>query len=560
MLAGGSPGGEGRPGGAGMSARHGENAPGSAPGVVSRGREESLVRGIAVLGVAGFLAKLLGAAYRIPLTRLIGAEGVGIYQLAYPVYVTLLSLARAGIPVAISKLVAEYHAVGKDSHARRVFWVSLVLLVGSGLAFTLALGLGAPAVARWLGDPRAALALAAVAPAIVLVAAGSAFRGYFQGLRLMTPSAIADVGEQFVRVAVILGLAWVLAPRGVELAAAGATSGAVAGSLVSLAYVAGLYLRRGGRLLSPGTAPRGEDVALARRILGLGIPVAAASLALPLISFLDAVIVQNRLRVAGFSLREATTLYGRLTGLAMTLVNLPAVLATAVAANMVPWVAQAHATGNRSELGRRASLGVRACCLFSWPAAVGLLALATPITDLLYADTEAGPVLAWVSPAVLFLNLYLVTTSILQGMGSPALPIYHIAAGGVVKVLTSYTLTALPAWNVRGAALGSDLAYLVAALLNLRAVLAHAGLGPDWRGWLIIPAGASLFMVPAALFVQMYWPWGKHLGTLAAIAVGAAVYGVAVLLGGGIKREELAALAGGNRLLALARRLRLPIR
>ncbi|MDI7249513.1 MAG: polysaccharide biosynthesis protein [Bacillota bacterium] len=526
----------------------------------SAGRGESLVQGIAVLSVAGFVAKLLGAAYRIPLTRLIGAEGVGIYQLAYPVYVTLLSVARAGIPVAISKLVAEYHAVGKDSHARRVFWVSFWLLASSGLIFTLALGLGAGVVARWLGDPRAALALTAVAPAILLVAAGSAFRGYFQGLRRMTPTAVADVVEQFARVAVILVLAWVLFPRGVEVAAAGAAGGAVAGSMISLAYVAGLYVRGGNRLLAPGAAPRGEDVPLARRVLSLGIPVAAASLALPLMGFLDAVIVQNRLRVAGFALREATTLYGRLTGLAMTLVNLPAVLATAIAANMVPWLSQAHATGDRRELARRASLGVRACNLFSVPAAVGLLALATPITSLLYADPAAGVVLAWVSPAVVFLNLYLVTTSILQGMGMPVLPIYHIAAGGLAKIVTSYTLTAIPAWNVRGAALGSVLAYLVAGFLNLRAVMRRTGLHPDWRGWLVIPTVGSLVMTPVALLVDGYWPWGRHVGTLVAITLAALVYGLVVLLAGGVRKEEIASLPGGTRLLGVAGRLRLPIR
>lgn len=523
-------------------------------------REETLVRGIAVLSVAGFLAKLLGAAYRIPLTRLIGAEGVGIYQLAYPVYVTLLSVARAGIPVAISKLVAEYHALGQDGRARRVFWVSFWMLSGSGLAFTLALGLGARAVARWLGDPRAALALAAVAPAIFLVAAGSAFRGYFQGLRRMTPSAVADVAEQFARVAVILVLAWVLFPRGVEVAAAGAAAGAVAGSLVSLAYVAGLYLRGGNRLLAAGEMPRGEDLPLARRILSLGIPVAAASLALPLMGFLDAVIVQNRLRVAGFALREATTLYGRLTGLAMTLVNLPAVLATAIAANMVPWVSRAYATGDRRELARRASLGIRACNLFSVPAAVGLLVLAAPITDLLYADPAAGTVLAGVSPAVVFLNLYLVTTSILQGMGFPALPIYHIAAGALAKVAASYTLTALPAWNVRGAALGSVLAYLVAALLNLRAVLRRTGSRPDWKGWVAVPVLSSLAMAPVALGVHAFWPGTRTVGTLAAIAAGVLVYGVVVVLAGGVKKEEIGALPGGARLLRVAGRLRLPVR
>jgi stage V sporulation protein B len=523
-------------------------------------RRESLVQGIAVLGAAGFVAKLLGAAYRIPLTRLIGAEGVGIYQLAYPVYVTLLSVARAGIPVAVSKLVAEYRALGRDRHARRVFWLSLYLLGASGLLFSLVLGLGSSAAARWLGDPRAALALAAVAPAILLVAVGSAFRGYFQGLRLMTPSAIADVVEQLVRVVLILGLAWLLAPRGVEVAAAGAAGAAVAGSLASLAYVVAFYLRSGRRMLSPGAAPRGEGRILARRILALGIPVAAASLALPLMGFLDAVIVQNRLRVAGFSLREATTLYGRLTGLAMTLVNLPAVVATAISANMVPWISQAHATRSRQELVRRASLGIRACCLLSVPAGAGLLMLAEPITTLLYADPLAGPVLAWVSPAVLFLNLYLVTTSILQGMGMPALPIYHIAAGAVAKVVTSYLLTAIPAWNVRGAALGSVLAYLVAASLNLQAVMARTTMAPDWRGWVVIPGGASLAMVPVVLLLDTWWPWGRWVGTLVAICAGALVYGMLVLLAGGVKREEIASLPGGARILALAGRLRLPIR
>lgn len=504
----------------------------------------SLLQGIAVLGVAGFVAKLLGAIYRIPLTRLIGAEGVGIYQLAYPMYTTLLSLSRAGIPVAVSKLIAEYEAKAEFGRVRRVFQVSAILLTVSGLAFSLILGLGSPLIARWLGDTRAALALLAVAPAITVVAMGSAFRGYFQGLRLMTPSATADIVEQFVRVAVILLLAWFLSPRGVAQAAAGATFGAVAGALISLLYLGLLWWRRGRHLIPPVPATRGEDFALLRRVLALGIPVAAAALALPVMGFLDAVIVQNRLQAAGFSVSQATTMYGRLTGLAMTLVNLPAVLATAISANMVPWVAEAQAAGNAGEVRRRISLGIRASSLFSVPATVGLLVLATPIMRLLYGDTAAGPVLAYVSPVVILLNLYLVTTSILQGMGKQVVPIYHVAAGAVAKLITSYVLTAMPTLNVKGAALGSVLAYGVASFLNLRAVLKEASLPVDWQGWALKPVLCSAAMVPVAMSLERFWPWGHGWGTLVAIGVAAAVYGLLVLVTGAVTWDEMESIPG----------------
>ncbi|MGB9791464.1 MAG: oligosaccharide flippase family protein, partial [Thermacetogeniaceae bacterium] len=207
-------------------------------------RGESFLGGAFVLTLAGIIVKALGAFYRIPFTRIVGSEGIGLYQMAYPVYTTLLALSTTGIPVAVSLLVAERGACGDRAGARQVFRLSFALLFFLGLLLSLLLFWAAPGIAGGvLGDPRASYPLMAIAPAVFIFSLVSAFRGYFQGWRLMWPTAVSEVIDQVVRVATVLWAAVSLVGRGVELAAAGAAFGAVTGGCASLLVLLILFCR-----------------------------------------------------------------------------------------------------------------------------------------------------------------------------------------------------------------------------------------------------------------------------------------------------------------------------
>ncbi len=515
----------------------------------------SLIKGTAILALAGVAVRLMGAILRIALAALMGDEGIGLYQMAYPIYSTLLSISTAGIPVAISKLVAENIALKDYRESFRVFKAALLILAASGLAITLLLLLGADFIARVVvKQPRAVYSLLAIAPAIFFVTVMSAVRGFFQGQERMGPTAFSQIVEQLGRVIVSLSLTLVFLPSGLEYAAAGASAGAVFGGLAGLLVLVWVYLRHRPsfqRRMAGQTQirhrPGGSYRRIIRRIFALAVPITFGSLIMPLLNLIDLAIVPRQLQAAGFSLDRATALFGQLTGMASSIIYFPNVVIIALGMSLVPAVSGAFTLNKRSSIANRAAIGIRLAMLFSFPAAAGLFLLATPITVLLFNNVEAGLSLAVLSWSVIPLSLYITTTGVMQGLGRPIIPVLNMVYGGVLKSVLAWHLTALPSWNIGGAALASVIGLSVAAILNLFATARYTG----WRfhaADLVLRPGLSTLVMSAAVFLtfdlfhnlSFLTPGATNaLATLAAVGVGVIVYIAVLLLGGGIKREDL---------------------
>ena len=156
-------------------------------------QDTKFVKGAFILTAAGLVVKLIGAFYRIPLYSILGSEGIGLYQMGYPIYAILLTVSSSGLNVAISKVVAERWARGKKAGAAGAFRVSLVMMVVLGALGTAALYKGAPWIAANMGhDPRATASIRAISPALFLASVLSAFRGWFQGIEEMTVRGISS--------------------------------------------------------------------------------------------------------------------------------------------------------------------------------------------------------------------------------------------------------------------------------------------------------------------------------------------------------------------------------
>jgi stage V sporulation protein B len=201
----------------------------------------TFLKGTLVLTVGGMVVKVIGSLNWIILSRVLGGEGIGLYQMAFPIYLLALSLSSAGVPVAISILTAEKVALKDYLGAKRVFNLSLVLMTISGIALSFLVYFSADWLisSRIIRDARSYYAILALAPAVFLVTILASFRGYLQGWQLMTPTAVSQIVEQLFRVAAMLGFAAWLLPRGIEYAAGGASMGAgvgAAGGLVVLLY------------------------------------------------------------------------------------------------------------------------------------------------------------------------------------------------------------------------------------------------------------------------------------------------------------------------------------
>ncbi|MEW5784317.1 MAG: polysaccharide biosynthesis protein [Bacillota bacterium] len=533
----------------------------------------TFVKGAAILAVAGVSVRFFGAAMRILLAAIIGDEGIGLYQMAYPIYSSLLAISTAGIPVAISKLVSENLALKDYREAARVFRIAMVILALTGLVIALLLGFGADFLAvRVAKEARAVYPLMAIAPAIFFVTIMSAIRGFFQGQQKMIPTAMSQILEQAGRVGVSVYLAVALLPVGLEFAAAGAAFGAVAGGILGLLLLAVLYWRDRPNYQAMALKQRLHNPAgygrIVKRIFSLAVPITFGTLILPLITLIDLAVVPRQLQAAGFTAERATALYGQLTGMASSIIYFPNVVTIALGMSLVPAISEAFTLHNNRLIANRAAIAIKLTMLFSLPSAVGLYLLAEPITLLLFNNAEAGYSLAVMSWSVIPLCLYVSTTGVMQGLGRPIIPVLNMVYGGLVKTVLAWYLTAIPTLHVGGAALASVLGMGVAAVFNLYYVARYTG----WRfrtGELLLLPGIAAAAMSAAVYlsnnfifrlaVQRFSQGAANaVATLVSIFLGIAVYGIALLLTGGIRRDELTLLPGvGQKLVDLAVRFRL---
>ena len=515
------------------------------------------IKGATILAVTGLVARFIGALFRIVLAAILGDEGIGLYMYAYPVYSTLLVISTAGIPVALSKLMAEKIALNDFREALRIFKVAFILLTLTGLAITLVLLLGAELFADYIvKDMQAVLPLMAIAPAIFFVTVMASLRGFFQGQQNMLPTASSQLLEQLVRVGFSIILVILLLPVGLEYAAAGATSGAAAGGLGGLIFLSIFYLRSRKELFRQADKQETYNPDTIYRIIAsifrLAIPVTIGGLVIPLISLIDLAVVPRQLQAAGFDLETARALYGQLTGMAGPIVYFPNVIALALSISLVPAISEAYALKDRRLIQSRAAIAIKLTVLFSLPSAIGLFLLAEPITLLLYNNAAAGYSLAYMSWSVIPLCLYVTTTGLLQGLGRPITPALNMIYGGIVKTLFAWFLTAIPELNVGGAALASVIGIGVAAVLNLYHVNRYTGWRANLRELLLFPGASAITM---SAFVYMVYRFmivyaepflsaGRLnvAATLLAIIVGMLIYTVVLLISGGLNRDEVSML------------------
>lgn len=529
----------------------------------AEGSKSKLFMGAAILAAASLTARILGAVYRIPLAAMLGDEGMGLFEMANPIYFFLLSISVAGIPLAISKLIAEKKAMGDGAGARKVLRVAVIMMSATGIASTVALLALAPLIAKKVyHDPRAALPLMAIAPSLAFMTVMSALRGYFQGVQKMLPSAASQMTEQVARVAFMLLAAYLLLPKGLQYAAAGAAGGAAIGALVGLSLIVFLYIRlkkHPGYAITDGGMAKEKAAGIAARILALSVPVAITSSLASVKSVMDAAIVPGRLAAAGFATKEATALYGQLNGMAFPLVYFPTSIIAGLASATVPSVSECSARGDAEGIKERAIYVLKLTSLISFPATVGLFVLASPITDLLFARPDVGPLLAVMSWSSALLCLQQTSSSVLSGMGHVGDPLKSALAGVAVKAVLEFFLTAVPAFNVKGAALSTVVGSLVSVALNLMQLERRLGSKVGYARAFWRPALAAAAMGGAVWASMM--PLGALFGsgkltTIGAVGVGVIVYAAAILLLGGLTNEEMEAIPiVGGRLSRLSARL-----
>ena len=531
--------------------------------------KKTFLKGAAILGIAGLITQILGAVFRIPLGNIVGDEGMGYYQTVYPIYIFLLVFSTNGAPAAISKMTSEKIAQEDYSGARRIFKLSFIVMFVIGVIAYLIFTLGAkPIVYMLSGQYGAYYAMLAIAPALVLVPLMSVFRGYFQGMQDMAPTAVSQLTEQTVRVALGLTLAIVFLKKGINFAAAGATLGTSIGPVAGLLILVFIYKKRKNMLLELEEKEKNFQKEPAKNIfktlIYIAVPITIGVSILPIMNIADVTIVMQRMQDAGFSTMEANALYGQLTGLAGPIINIPMALGLSIALSMVPAIASAHMTKDVEFLKENTKLGLRTAMIVGVPCALGLMAISRPVMQLLYplqreSAVNAAPCLFILSIGIIFLSVAQAMAGVLQGISKPSRAVMALGIGFVVKCMATYILVGFPELNVKGAAIGTASGYAACGICNYYFVKKYTETKFDIQLAVIKPMISGTVMFVSVFISEKLLEYivGISIATVISIAIGAIVFFVMIIKTKAVTVDELRNLPKGEKLVKVMYKIKL---
>lgn len=528
-------------------------------------KKKAFLEGALILAVTNLIVKLIGAFYTIPLTRIIGAEGMGLYNSAYQIYMWLFIISTTGLPIAISKLVSEEIALGNKKEAHRVFRVSFVFLIFLGIFSTLILYFGAGLFVNAIGTNRAYFSLIAISPCLFFVSIMSAYRGYFQGMQDMIPTAFSELIEALARAIFGFALAYVMLEKGIEYSSAGAVLGVSLGGLAGMLLLILIYnikKKKYPTILyqTRSKISRLSIISISIKLIKVALPITIGASVFAIANIIDLAMVMRRLKDIGFSEVNAVKLYGYLSGYAYKVYSLPTTITTALAISIVPIIAGAFINKNINYVRKFTEIGLRMSSIASIPSAVGMGVLAPQILKLLFKDDRAAMMLIILSIAVVFVSIVQVSGAILQGVGKVMIPVKNLIIGAIVKVLTNYILIGIPEINILGATIGTAICYFVVAVLNITYVKKVISLKYSLADMFIKPVIASIGMGISVLYSYnyLYLRWQSNGAcTLLSIFVGVIIYGFLILLVGGIKKDDIEMFPFGTKVLMLLFKTRL---
>lgn len=429
-------------------------------------RKKTIIQGTFILTITGFLCRFMGFFYRIFLSRTFGEEGVGLYQLIFPIYSLCFSLTAAGLETAISRMVAQKTSLGRQKEARDILF--------SGLAFSAVLSIGALLAiqqnagfiaARLLGDPRCEPLLVAMSYALPFAAVHSCICGYCYGLKETKIPAVSQVIEQMTRILTVYIFYLVITKKGLEVSVTIAVAGLVAGEIASALYAGSTWIRETRQSLRLRFTYSGIQSRF-RELIPFSLPLTANRVLINLLQSIEAVSIPGRLQLYRYSSSQALGIYGVLTGMALPCILFPSAITSSISIMLMPTVAEIQAADSQNEMlditkkvtGSCFILGL-GCCLF-------FLMTGSWLGTVIFGSPMAGKfimTLAWICP---FMYTNSALTSVINGLGKTAITFFISSFGLLIRICSVFF--AIPLFGIQG--------YLWGLLVSQLAVSICAGI------------------------------------------------------------------------------------
>ncbi|PKM82711.1 MAG: stage V sporulation protein B [Firmicutes bacterium HGW-Firmicutes-14] len=502
---------------------------------------QSFIHGAFILMAASMVNRVLGFIYQAVIYRYIGPEGVGLFNSVYPVYILILVLATAGIPLGISKLVSEEKAMGNLRGCYYVLWLSVILLIFSGSLFSLLSYLFLPILLKYVFvNEMVYPVFLCLIPGIFIISVSSAFRGFFQGMMDMKPPALAQIAEQTVRVIAGVSLAALLLPQGLHMAAAGTAAATVIGEMAGLLVVLGIFFRRKPLNLRFELPDINVSLNILRYLFELCTPITLGRIVATLIISVDSVLIPLMLTKAGYTASAATALFGQFTGVALTLLFVPSVITISMATSLVPAISEACAQNRPILVSSRTGEAIRVTLLAGIPFITAFLIIPDGLCEAVFGSPQSGGMLRALAFGCIFAYLQQTTSGVLQGMGRPVIPMISIAAAGIIKAALITILAAGKGLGIMGVVYAYNAFFFISAGLNLKCLASSTGFALNPVNNILKPAWAGIIagIVISRVYAIFYGLSGTGAGVAFSLALGFLSYLVALVLFGAVTRHD----------------------
>lgn len=556
-----------------------------------------------ILAAAGIITKLMGFAYRIPMTNMLGSDGNGVYSIAFEIYNIVLMLSSYSMPLAVSKLVSARLALKQYNNSYRVFKDAMLFAVISSTIGALFLYFGADLLAAMYSTPELTRPLKVLAPTVFIVAIVGVLRGYFQGASTMIPTALSQIFEQIFNAIMSIWGVWFCMNKlasselaayaeqftGVDAAggvagaiqegysvqkssygAAGGTLGTLVGAAIALLFLAYTFyiykptIDKRNRRDQFGITESHMDIF--KLIVATVIPVIISQTIYQIGYVIDDLIFSRIMYMKGMENTVRKSLQGVFNSQYTLLINVPIAMATAMAASSIPSIVTSFTTGRKREVNDKIGGVIKFVMAISFPSAVGLAVLATPIMDILFPrlgkyNIVGANLLHYGSIAIVFYSLSTITSSVLQGLNHMNIPVRNSGISLSIHLVLMIVLLYFTDFNVYVLLFGDVTFPMLISIMNWFCVKKYVGYKQEIKKTFVIPLIASLIMGAAAWIVYAGISMlgsGKIIEIIAiafSVAVAVAVYGVLILALRCFEKEELYNLPMGGRLVTVGRKL-----
>ena len=521
-----------------------------------------------ILAIASIVVRLIGIVYRIPLTNIVGNEGMGYYGFAFEVYSFLVILSTSAIPVAVSKLTAAQIAKNEYKNAQAIFRCSIkfaAALSGTLAAITF---VGAPLISKLMfgGITEVAPALRVLAPTVFVCAVMGVFRGYTQGLGNMAPTAFSQIVEQIFNAIVSVVAALILISKGAAYGAAGGTLGTFMGAVSSLVFLYFVY-----RTIAPQMQRRAKKDTTLKimsdkdiyRLIGMTvIPLILTSTIYQISSLIDSSLFSNILKAIGYQSSFISSLYGIYSSKYQLLINLPLGITAALTVAMMPGIAGAIAVNDKKQVREQIDTVIRFTMIIAVPCAAGVAVMGGPIMQMLFNDTTTlpGRMLAVGAVTIIFYAFSTLTSTILQGSNHMRIPVINAAISLVVHIVFTVVLLAFADLHIFALIYGNIIFSFCMCVLNVRSLAKLIDYELDIAKMIGAPALASLIMGGITFFVYkglIYVLHSNLISTMIAILLAMIIYALIMILTRGITEEEIYMFPKGDKIVRILDRFHL---